>query len=96
MHIIIKPKAKEDLENIFKYSVKNFGFKIAENYLLAIETKFQSIKENNKIGKRNTLLGFKIRSIKSKSHLIFYKVFNNNTIEIIRILHQSMNYKDHL
>ena len=96
MHIIIKPKAKDDLENIFKYSVENFGFKIAENYLLTIEAKFQTIKKNHKIGKRNTLLGFKIKSIKSKSHLIFFKVIDSNTVEIVRILHQSMNYKDHL
>lgn len=36
------------------------------------------------------------RASKVKSHLVFYKICDENTIEVIRILHQRMDIENRL
>ena len=93
--ILISPKADEDIYDIKKYSLEFFGAPRTKLYLTKIRSCLKTILKNPNIGtsSNNFLTG--LRFYKVGSHLIFYKKKNNKII-VIRILHKSMNHKNHL
>lgn len=93
--ILLSPKADQDFVGIREYSVENFGRSKTKEYLFQIKKSFKNISKNPSIGKANNKLHPNIKYLKSNSHLIFYKNTAKHIL-IIRILHQSMNYKNHL
>jgi len=54
------------------------------------------ISENFESGKSIEQIRKGYKSSKVKSHLIFYRKSKNNTIEIIRVLHQKMDIESQL
>ncbi|NNE64227.1 MAG: type II toxin-antitoxin system RelE/ParE family toxin [Gammaproteobacteria bacterium] len=86
---LVHEKADSDLENIFDYSVKQFGFARAEQYIYDVEQAFQELAANPKLGRRfdpgvNHYFQYPVGS-----HWIFYAPTEKG-IEIFRILHQRM------
>lgn len=89
------PKAVEDLESIYLYGYNEFGIKRAESYIKDIEAGFQQIANNPEITRNCDYIRNKLRSWFVGSHVIFFKS-KKNGIEIIRVLHKSMDYVRHL
>ncbi|MBR4302073.1 MAG: type II toxin-antitoxin system RelE/ParE family toxin [Bacteroidaceae bacterium] len=89
-------KAIEDLSNIWEYTVEVWSEQQADKYYNLIIDSFTRILENP------LLLGLKydevypgLFGLKVKKHIVFYQLFSNQDILIIRILHESMDYKRH-
>jgi len=85
----IHEKADRDLEDIFDYSVEQFGFARAEQYIYSIEKVFKDLAANPKLGRRfdpdiNHYFYYPV-----ESHCIFYAPTSNG-VKTFRILHQSM------
>ncbi|MBT4520068.1 MAG: type II toxin-antitoxin system RelE/ParE family toxin [Halieaceae bacterium] len=85
----VHEKADSDLEDIFDYSVAQFGFVRAERYIYNIEQVFKDLAANPKRGRRfdpdiNHYFHYPV-----ESHCIFYAPTGRG-IEIFRILHKSM------
>lgn len=98
MNLIYSSSAKQDVINIVYYTIDTWGERqatIYKNYLKAGE---QTIKENpyTPLSQSREELQAKLRSLKVEKHLIFYRLRNKKTIEIIRILHESMDFKQHI
>ncbi len=93
--ILIKPKAYQDIENIYFYSLKEFGSKRAKKYIQDLNKTFLKLAANPNLGKDCNVIRPSIMAYKATSHLIFYKIHSDN-ITIIRILHQAMNHEIHL
>jgi toxin ParE1/3/4 len=92
--LVIKASAKQDLENIYLYSLKEFGLKKSEKYIMDIDLAIQKLRENSKLGQTyHHRHGY--RFYKAASHIIFYKSLLNKII-IVRILHKLMDYEKHL
>jgi len=90
-HFILSPAAKNDLDKIWNYTIKKWGEAQAERYIrdikaacydLVASNKNSLSAENIKSGYRKSLVG---------SHIIFFKIHSDGTINIIRILHQQMD-----
>jgi len=92
--IHITQKADEDLENIYHYSAKKFGLKRAIQYIRDLDKAFDKLARDSTLGYDCGYISPSLKSHRVISHLIFYK-FMANKIVIIRILHKSMNYKQH-
>lgn len=60
-----------------------------------LNNKFSLIRNNPYIGHRKDGIEDAILCVSAKRHLIFYRV-KENTISIIRILHDSMDYTQQL
>jgi toxin ParE1/3/4 len=93
--INLRPKADTDLEDIFDYSVPKFGIARAEQYILDLNESFINLAKEPHIGKdyahvRQELMGFPV-----VSHIVFFK-YTNTQLNIIRVLHKSMDYSLHL
>jgi toxin ParE1/3/4 len=88
------PKAIEDLESIYSYSISVFGIKRTEDYILAIETSFQHLAEDPLISRACDYVRQNLRAFNIGSHIIFFKITSYG-IAVIRVLHQSMDFGRH-
>lgn len=84
-----------DLERVYQYSFDYFGIEKAESYVLDFDKAFRSISENIKIRLTYNELREGVRGFQINFHIIFYKRLGDQMI-VIRILHRSMDYKQHL
>jgi len=87
---VISKKAVLDLEEIWFYTVEKWSIKQADRYYNLIFDEINYICPNINAGKSMEHVRNGYRASKVKSHLIFYRVIND-TIEIIRVLHERMD-----
>lgn len=85
---ILSEIADEDLEDIFDYTMNEFGFEQAEKYLTEIEDVFQSLLTNPELGKARNEIKTDLYSFPKDYHLIFYRILDNH-IRIVRVIHGS-------
>ena len=95
LKILIKPRAKEDLKNIYLYSLKEFGKTKTTEYVGDLDKAFNKLANNCNLGNDYSVISPQTRAYKATSHLIFYKI-SEDQISIIRVLHKSMDHKKHL
>ena len=88
------PKAIEDIESIYLYSMSEFGIKRTEDYILAIEASFRQLADDPLSARKCDYLRQNLRAFNVGSHVIFLKITNYG-ITVIRVLHQSMDYNRH-
>ena len=92
---IISKKAVFDLADIWFYTEKNWSVDQADRYYNLIFDEIDYICRNINTGKSIEHVRKGYRASKVKSHLIFFRV-KNDTVEIIRILHEQMDIKNRL
>ena len=92
---IISKRAVSDLEEIWLYTVNTWSVEQADRYYSLIIDEIEYICRNIDSGKSMNFVRKGYRASKVKSHLIFYRVYND-TVEIIRILHERMDIDNRL
>ena len=92
---IISKKAVSDLEEIWFYTFEKWSKEQADRYYNLIFNEINYICKNVNVGKSMEHVRKYYRASKVKSHLIFYKIVND-TIELIRILHERMYIENRL
>jgi len=92
---VISKKAVSDLEEIWFYTFEKWSKQQADRYYNLIFNEINYICKNVSAGKSMEHVRKGYRATKVKSHLIFYKIVND-TIEIIRILHEQMDIENRL
>jgi len=83
--------AKCDLKKIAVFTEHQWGTEQRNHYLLQFDQCFQQLFENPSLGNACDYIKTGYRKHPQGSHLIFYRMGPSNTIEIIRILHKSMD-----
>ena len=91
----LSPKAADDLDGIYEYTILNFGLAQAREYLLGLHERFQNLADYPMHGRSAAQLASKLRRLEYRSHIVFY-VPNNDGIRIVRVLHESMDVAGHL
>ena len=92
---VISKKAVSDLEEIWLYNVQKWSVDQADRYYKLIFDEINFICKNKNTGKSMEHGRKGYRASKVKSHLIFYRI-QNNTVEVIRILHERMDIENRL
>ena len=92
---VISKKAVSDLEEIWLYTGEKWSKEQADRYYNLIFDEINYICKNVSAGKSIEHVRKGYRASKVKSHLIFYKIVND-TVEIIRILHERMDIENRL
>ena len=92
----IPQKGLEDLDKIWIYTFNKWSKEQADRYYDLIIEEIRFIADNFLIGKSIEQTRKNYRVSKVKSHLNFFKKDENNTVEIVRILHQRMDIKNRL
>lgn len=88
---LISIKAKEDLQRIWEYTLENWPENQADDYYFSIFNKIEQICDHPFSGIDCDFIRAGYRKSLIKSHVIFYRLASNHTIEIIRILHQKQD-----
>lgn len=92
---VISKKAVSDIEEIWVYTLEKWSVEQANRYYNLIFDEISFICKNINAGKSMEHVRKGYRASKVKSHLIFYRILNN-TVEIIRILHERMDIENRL
>ena len=89
-------KAVEDLTKIWEYTYEVWSERQADYYYQSIILDCQEIADNPDLGRNYEGIAQNLLGVKSNRHIIFYRVLNNNYIEITRILHERMDLKNRI
>jgi toxin ParE1/3/4 len=89
-------KAIVDLSDIWNYTIENWSESQADKYYKLILNACASILKKPLSGKDYDIVYPKLKGKKASYHIIFYRVFEDKSVEIVRILHERMDLKNKL
>jgi toxin ParE1/3/4 len=83
--------AKADLKEIARYTLHNWGREQRNHYLSILDVSFHQLAANPLKGKDCSEIRVGYRKLNVGSHVIYYRKIIADTIEIVRVLHGSMD-----
>lgn len=92
----ISEKANEDIEKIWLYTLENWSLEQADRYYNLIMDEIEYLADHFENGKSVESIRKGYRASRVKSHIIFYRKSKGNVMEIIRVLHQSMDIENRI
>ena len=93
---VVAPLARNDLDEIWHYSVGEWGVTQAVRYLRDIQHAIEALVVNPELGRRCDDIRPGYRKHLVGSHILFYKLEKRRRINIVRILHQKMDVERHV
>ena len=87
-------KAVEDLSSIWNYTFDKWSEKQADTYYSMLIDICNDIADTPHLGRLYDRVSNDTYGILAGRHIIFYRLHPDNFVEIIRILHCSMDLKD--
>ncbi|MFO1103910.1 MAG: type II toxin-antitoxin system RelE/ParE family toxin [Methylocystis sp.] len=91
----LTPRAQTDLEDIWNYTVAHWGDDQAEKYLRQIVAAMAYVAADPERGRACDEIRAGYRKCAVGVHVVFYRNAQKG-VEIIRILHQRMDFQRHL
>jgi len=93
MNYILSRQAITDLQTIWQFTAENWSTKQANDYYRLNIEKIYELPKYPQLGKSFDFARPGYRGLIVKSHIVFYRI-SKDTIEIIRILHQSVDVEN--
>lgn len=90
----ITPRARDDLLNIGRYTLRMWGRTQRNIYLRNLDKRFQWLADHPRLGKHRADIQEGYYSFLEGSHLIFY-IIREGGIDIIGIPHQNMDIENY-
>lgn len=87
-------KAVKDLSDIWNYTIDTWSEKQADKYYQFLLDSMTEIAENPTIGRNYNSISNHLFGFKAGRHIIFYRILNEDFLEITRILHEQMDLKN--
>ena len=94
--VILRQKAIDDLNNIWNYTFEQWSENQANKYYATIKLACKEIGMNPFLGREYHRISKNLLGLNSGKHIIFYQLISENEIEVIRILHESMDLKQRM
>ena len=92
---VLSPAAQQSFKQIHKYSLENFGKRQTVLYLKKLRDRMQYLADSTARGKVRNDIKAGYYSHFEGSHTIYYRIRDTH-IDIIDVLHQSMEPAQHL
>jgi toxin ParE1/3/4 len=86
-------KAVDDLAKIWDYTFNQWSEQQADKYYEMLISNCEEIANTPDFGRTYDGITSNLLGIKANRHIIFYRIVENNEIEITRILHGRMDMK---
>mgnify|MGYP006288324153 CR=1 FL=1 len=93
--VILSPRAKLDLSEIWDYTVSQWGGDQAEKYVRELWSAMENAASDPTKSVDIGDVRRDYRKSRGGSHVIFFK-FTDDGIDVVRILHQRMDFERHL
>lgn len=95
MKLLLTSRALDDIQEIYEYSVSEWGENTAKKYLTAFEETFTLLKTNSGLLKINPKISSRFRVYPVQKHYIICDIIGSAII-ILTVKHVSMNLLDRL
>lgn len=92
----ISQRALQDLNDIWLYTYANWSIIQADRYYNLILDEIELLSQEIYNGKSRDYIKKGYRSISIKSHIVFYKISDNNVLEVVKILHKMVDIETKL
>ena len=92
---VLSPRAQSDLNGIWDYTAETWGTDQAERYVRLIAEAINALTASPARGKRCDHIREGYRKYPAGSHILFYRL-SGDGIDVVRILHQQMDFDRHL
>lgn len=92
---VLSPRAQADIEEIWEYTVKRWNLEQAERYVRMIQAEIEQVASDPSRGRPCHEIRTGYRKSPAGSHMLFYRVTDRG-VDIVRILHQRMDFERHL
>jgi toxin ParE1/3/4 len=89
-------KAVEDLNLIWEYTFETWSEEQADSYYQMLIRVCEDLAGNSRVGKSYHSLLPGLFGFIAQKHIIFYRVIDVNLIEVVRILHSSMDIENRI
>ena len=86
----LTPRAFEDLKNIGRYTLRQWGRAQRDSYLRQLDARFAWLAQNPMLGRARDEIAPGYRSYTHEAHAIFYLI-RDGGIDIIGVPHQAMD-----
>jgi toxin ParE1/3/4 len=91
---VLSPRAKSDLEEIWSYTERHWGFDQAERYIREIWRHIDIIAAHPTGGRPCPEVRAGYYKYRAKSHFLFYRMTSNG-VDVVRILREPMDFRRH-
>jgi len=95
MKIVFSPSSVCDLQSISDYTINKWGAEQQGRYLKGLWDKLGAIQASPESYKLREDLAIGCRAARYEKHVIFFAL-QGQTLQVIRILHGSMDFDSHL
>lgn len=85
-----------DLSEIWEYTVETWSERQADKYYFMLLDSCQELANGKIKGKNYPEITPEIFGFRAGQHFLFYRKFNSDKIEIVRILHSQMDLKNRI
>jgi len=89
-------RAVQDLKDIWNYTLETWSEEQADGYIDQILSHCALLSNNSRQGKSYDILFPGLRGSKVNRHLLFYRSLDDESTEIVRILHERMDLRKNL
>jgi toxin ParE1/3/4 len=90
----LTPKARADLLAILDYTIQHWGEEQAEAYLLSLGETMKLLANQPGLGRRIDEIREGYFKFPAASHVLIYRT-RPNIVEVVRVLHKSMDVERH-
>lgn len=94
-HFVLTPRAQADLDEIWDYTADRWGLDQAETYTRQLWKDIAAVAERPSLGRDCSGVRRGYRKYPSGSHVLFYRPTTDG-IDVVRILHERMDYERHI
>jgi toxin ParE1/3/4 len=92
---VLSPRAQADIESIWDYTAERWGKAQAEHYIRSIKDAIETVAADPRRGRPCEDIRAGYRKYPVGSHFIFFRTATNG-IDVVRVLHQRMDFERHL
>jgi len=92
---LLSPQAQQSLVQISQYTLDNFGERQKKSYLKMLRDRMRAAAKNPEKGRARGDIKPGYYSLQAEKHPIYYRIRDSH-VEIIDVLHQSMETKIHI
>jgi toxin ParE1/3/4 len=92
--LVLLPRAKDDVDEIWEYTVKRWGEDQSETYIRQLFDRVDAVVRKPAIGRACPSVREGYFRYSAGSHVLFYRMIEGG-IDVIRILHQRMDFEQH-
>ena len=87
----LSAKAKADIKRIARFTERRWGRVQRNHYLSELDRIFRQLSGNPFIGPACDYIRSGYRKFPTGSHIIFYRMHDSESIDIIRVMHKHMD-----